>query len=163
MTLIADASPLILLGKISLLEKLLGLSKIVVPGKVYREIITGKEKSRFDAFLIDKLVQDNKIKVENVDKETYEQIWKLFGLWAGEAEVLGLALKTKRTLITDDRKCMNASRAAGIKFITSLDVVMVLYEKKHIDKKKALQALDKLEEYGWYKKDIIKFYRRKIK
>ena len=66
MTIIADASPLILLGKISLLEKLLSVTKIVIPKKVYREIIIGKEKSRFDAFLVDKLVQDNKIKIKEI-------------------------------------------------------------------------------------------------
>ncbi len=163
MTLIADASPLILLGKISVLAKLLEKNKVVIPEKVYLEVIKGKEKSRFDAFLVDKLVNEEKIKVEKVSKESYEGIWRLFGLWAGEAEVLALALKNKNIIITDDKKCLNAAKAAGIKFITSPDVILALYEAKKINKNKALNSIDMLEEFGWYKKDIIKFYRRQIK
>ncbi len=163
MTLIADASPLILLGKISLLTKLLEKNKLIIPEKVYLEVIKGKEKGFLDAFLVERLVKEGKIKIEKVDKKIYEKIWKLFGLWAGEAEALGLALKTKCPLITDDKKCLNASKATNIKVITSLDVVISLFKKKQIDKNKALKALRMLEEYGWYKNDIIKFYRGKIK
>ncbi len=164
MTLISDASPLILLAKISVLSTFTKENKIIIPRKVYIEVVVkGKEKSRYDALLVEKLVEEKKIIIEEVDPELTKKMWKLFGLWAGEAEVIALALKTKNSIITDDKKCINSAKANSINFITSLDVVITLFNKKHIDKKKAMEALEMLEEYGWYKKDIIKHYKEKIK
>jgi len=163
MTLIADASSLILLGRISLLTRFVDKNNIIIPEKVYIEVIKGKEKALLDAFLVEKLVKENKITIEKVDKIIAEKIKKIFGLWAGEGEVLGLATITNFPIITDDRKCLNAAKASGMIVITSLDVVVALYKKKEIGKEKALQSFDILEEYGWYKKEIIKFYKEEIK
>jgi len=163
MTLIADASPLILLGKSSLLIKLVEGNKIIIPEKVYSEIIKGKEKAMTDAFLVDKLVKEKKIIVQKVDKNIIKKINEVFGLWAGEGEVLGLAIDTKFPIITDDKKCINSAKASNIHVITSLDVVIALYKRKKINKEKALNTLDFLEEYGWYKKEIIKLYKERIK
>ena len=163
MTIIADASSLILLAKITILERLLEKNDIIIPEKVYIEIIKGKEKGRFDALIIEKLVQDKKIKIEKVDKEMFEKIWKLFGLWAGEGEAFVLALKNKFPILTDDRKCINASKSANIPFITSPVIIVALFNKKSINKNKAEKSLELLEEYGWYNKNIIKFYKEKIK
>lgn len=163
MTIIIDASSLILLAKTGLLEKLLDKNKLIIPEKVYIEVMKGKEKAMLDAFLVEKLVNENKIDIQKVDKKVYENILKLFGLWAGEAEVLALALKDKLPIITDDKKCLNAAKAANIQHITTLDIVISLFQKKYIDKEKAKKSMEILEEYGWYKKDIIKFYKEKLK
>ncbi|MGV8152448.1 MAG: hypothetical protein ACP5OG_05180 [Candidatus Nanoarchaeia archaeon] len=163
MTIIVDASSLILLAKISLLEKLIEQNQVIIPEKVYIEVIKGKEKAMLDALLVEKLVDNKKVLVQKVDTEKYDKIFRLFGLWAGEAEVLALAIDKKLPIITDDKKCLNASRAANIPAITALDVVIVLFKKEYINKEKAIKALETLEEYGWYKKDIIKFYKEKIK
>ena len=163
MTIVVDASSLILLAKINLLGKLLEKNQLIIPEKVYIEVMKGKEKAMLDALLVEKLVDEDKIKIQKVNQELYQKIWKLFGLWAGEAEVLALALNDNLPIITDDKKCLNATKAADINYITTLDVVIALFQKKYINKEKAKKSLDMLEEYGWYKKDIIKFYQEKIK
>ena len=65
--------------------------------------------------------------------------------------------------MSDDKKCLNAAKALGINFITSLDVVTAMYKKHIITKEKALRCIEGLEEYGWYAKDLIKKYREAIK
>lgn len=163
MTIVIDASSIILLAKITVLEKLTENNKLIIPEKVYIEVIKGKEKARHDAFLVERLVNENKLKIEKINEKEYEKIKKLFGLWAGEAEVLALSLKYKLPIITDDKKCLNVAKSINIKYMTSLDIVIALFKKSRINKQKALSSLESLEEYGWYKKDVIKFYKEKIK
>ncbi len=163
MTIVVDASSIILMAKITLLEKLTEKNKLIAPEKVYTEVLRGKEKARHDAFLVERLVKENKLKIEKVSEKEYEKIRKLFGLWAGEAEVLALSLKHKLPIITDDKKCLNAAKSININCMTSLDVTITLLNKRQVDKQKALSSLEALEEYGWYKREIIKFYKEKIK
>jgi predicted nucleic acid-binding protein len=67
----------------------------------------------------------------------YLKVWKLFGLWAGEAEVLALSLDRKLPIIRDDKKCINAAKATSTNFITTLDLVIILFKKGYINKENA--------------------------
>jgi len=163
MTIICDASSLILLAKIGLLETLAKRNKTIISTKVYEETVKGKERGRKDAFIIEKLVYDKEIEVRTANKKMKENLLKLFNLKGGENETVALALKEKHNILTDDKKCMNVAKVLKIDFISSLDIVVVLQKKGVIDIEKALKSLNELENYGWYKKDIIGDYRRKIK
>jgi len=163
MTIITDATSLILLAKISILEIFVNRNVVVTSEIVYEEVIKGKEIGRTDSMLTEKLVQENKLKVKTPNRDTKINIEKLFNLKFGELEIVSLAHKTKNTILTDDKKCINAAKALDIDFITTLDVVIALYKKKAITKGKAVECIDKLENYGWYSKDLIKIYKEKIK
>src|SRR3989344_7581379 len=159
MTLIADASSLILLAKAEILSALIEKNEIIIPEKVHEETARGKEKGMPDSFLIEKLIEENKIKVEKANEKTKGKVKEMFGLWAGEGEALSLAIEHNKPIITDDKKCINAAKAANISFMTSPDITIALFQKKQIDKKKAVFAIEKLEEAGWYKKEIIEIYK----
>lgn len=161
-TIVCDASSLILLSKSGLLKAVVKRNKIIIPKKVYEEIIKGKDKGRRDAFVIEKLVTEKKIKIKKLDEKEKNEIKKMFNMHGGENETLTLANKSNNTVLTDDKKCINAAKALGIDFITSLDVVITLYKKKVIDRKETQERLDGLSEYGWYKKNVIEKYRRMI-
>jgi len=163
MAIISDATSLILLAKIRLLNIFTERNKIIIPEKVYEEVIKGKEKGREDSMVVELLVEEKKLDIQKPDVRIKNNIEKLLNLKEGELEVVSLAYKTKHTILTDDKKCLNAAKSLNIKFITSLDAVTVLYLKKLINKKKTLENIDKLEEYGWYSKNLIKTYRGKIK
>lgn len=163
MTLIADASSLILLAKSSVLSTLIEKNKILIPETVYNEIIKGKDKGMQDAFIIETFVKNDKIRIEKVEEIDKKKIKELFGLWRGECEVISLAMKKNQPIITDDKKCLNAAKAINAKFMTAIDIITALYLAKQIDKKKALEALDVLEKFGWYKREIILNYKEKIK
>jgi len=163
MTIIGDATSLILLAKAGLLELLVDRNKSVVPKLVYEEVAKGKDKGREDSMLIERLVAENKILVMRVDKSTKSKIEKLFNLKRGELEVISLAFGKKDTILTDDKKCLNAAKALKINFINSLDVIVALYRNGAISRARALESIDVLEEYGWYAKNLIKNYREALK
>lgn len=163
MTIIADATALILLSKVSILEIFIKRNKVITSKIVYEEVARGKETGRDDSILVEKLVKEKKLKTNAPDKSVKNNIEKLFNLKAGELEVVSLAYKKKHTILSDDKKCLNAAKALGIDFMISLDVIIVLYKKKVITKEKVLECIDRLEEYGWYSKDLIKIYREEIR
>ena len=163
MTIIADATALILLAKVSVLEIFVNRNNVIISKIVYEEVAKGKETGRKDSILVEKLVKENKLNLKTSNKSIKDSIEKLFNLKAGELEVVSLAYKTKHTILSDDKKCLSAAKALEIDFITSLDVVAALYKKRIVSKEKALECIDGLEEYGWYAKDLIRLYREVIK
>ena len=136
---------------------------MIVPEIVLQEVLRGEEKSRIDSMLVEKFSKEKKLNIQTPNEITKGNIKKLLNLKGGELDVVSLTYKTKNIILTDDKKCINAAKVFGIDFITSLDVITILYNKKTIDKNKAIISIDRLEEYGWYTKDIIKIYRGKIK
>jgi len=163
MTIAIDATALILLSKVSILEVFTKRNKVIAPEIVYYEVTRGKEKGRTDSLIVEKLTREGNIDIETPQKAVKNRIESVFNLKKGELEVISLAYKTKRTILTDDRKCLNVAKVLGIGFITSLDVIIALYKKKAIAKGKALKCIDRLEEYGWYAKDLIEDYREAVK
>ena len=163
MTIIADATALILLAKVTVLEKFVNRNDVITSKIVYEEVVIGKEKGRKDSILVERLVQEDKLRLKIPNKTIKNKIEKFFSLKAGELEVVSLAYKTKHTILSDDKKCMNVAKALGMYFITSLDVITAMYKKSVITKKKAMDCINEMEEYGWYSKDLIKHYKEVIK
>ena len=163
MTIISDATALILLSKANILEIFVNRNDAVIPEKVYEEVIKGREKGRTDSILVERLVNGNKLAVKTPKESTKETIRKLTGLKYGELDVISLAYITGDTILSDDKKCINSAKALNIDFITSLDVIIVLYKKKAIDKEKAIECIEILDEYGWYSEDLIKKYKEILK
>ena len=163
MTIVSDATSLILLAKVGLLEKFVTRNAVVMPSAVYVEVAKGKDKGRLDALLVERLVDEKKLGISVPDNETKVRIEKLFNVHGGELEVLAIALGTKKTILTDDKKCFNAAKALKLSFITSLDVVVALYKKGVISKQAALQCVENLDSYGWYAQGLIKTYKEAVK
>ena len=160
MTLIADATALILLSKVGMLEKLTNRNKVVIPERVYEEVVKGKEKGRLDSLIVEKLVQEKKIIIKAC--KVADRIEKTFRLRGGELEVISLAYP-KETVLSDDKKCLNVAKALGMDFITSPDVVVALQKNGTITREDARDCIDGLEEYGWYSRELIKKYLEELK
>lgn len=152
MTIIGDASSLILLAKVDLLETFASRNKIIIPELVYKEVIKGKDRGRSDGFLVERLVSEKKLLVKLSKKAAKSRIESMYGLRGGELEVIALALDENHDVLTDDKRCMNVAKALNIYFITSLDVIISMRKKGVIGREKALECLADMEEYGWYSK-----------
>ena len=163
MTIISDASSLILLAKAGVLELFANRNKVIAPKLVYEEVARGKDKGREDSILIERLKTEKKLIIMAVNKKTKNKIQKTFNLKGGELEVISFAFGKNHTIITDDKKCINAAKALKINFINSLDVILVLHKKGAMRKEKALECIETLEEYSWYSKDLIKSYKEALK
>jgi predicted nucleic acid-binding protein len=163
MTIIADSTALILLARVSVLETFIKRNDVITSKVVYEEVVKGKEIGRSDSILVEKLVHRKNLKVKSPNNSIKNNVQKLFNLKGGELEVISLAYKTNNTILSDDKKCLNAAKALGIDYIISLDVIIVLFKKKVITKKKALKSIQELEGYGWYAKDLSQAYMEEIK
>ena len=163
MTIVADATALILLAKVTVLEKFANRNEVIISKIVYEEVIIDKEKGRKDSILVEKLVQEKKLRIKIPKKTIKTKIEKLFNIRAGELDVVSLTYKTKHIILSDDKKCLNTAKALGMDSITSLDVVIAMYKKSVINKEKAMECIEELEEYGWYSKDLIKHYKEELK
>ena len=163
MTIVADASSIILLSKIGLLKTTVVEFEIVIPKRVYDEVMAGKVNGRLDALETEKLVIDKKIITVDAGTKQKDEVKQISGLFAGENEVVAYAKNKKLDVLTDDKKCINAAKSFGLMFMTTLDVVVKFHKKGLIKKYDTIECLNKLENYGWYKHDVLDMYRRMIK
>ncbi len=157
MKVIIDACSVILLGKITILETFLSNMNTLITRGVYEEVIAGKEKKLFDALLLERLVNENKIKIsDDFDKNIFVKLSEDFGLGKGEAETIGYAIKNKQTIIiTDNKQGRKTAKIYGLSLSGSIEVIVSLYKSNKIDKNKALNSILNLKKFGWFNDDII--------
>lgn len=158
LTVVSDASTLVLLVKAEIIDDLLEIANLLVPQKVYKEaVVRGKEKGAEDAYKIEKLIQEGRIQVKEVPKAKLDHIQSLFGLKSGERDTIALAQTLDiQNVLTDDKKAINACKVLNLKFETAINILVQLKRHGIISMEKAKDALDKLEEFGWYDNVIMK-------
>jgi predicted nucleic acid-binding protein len=155
--LIFDASTLILVAKIDLLDLFLGIVSIgaAIPTEVHLECCGGKKT--LDALMIRQVVDDSRIQVARVrDRKAVVRLQEDFSLGTGEAEAIALALQTNARLVgIDDKNGINACKLLRIPFTTAANILIVCRERNLIGKSDAAGKLDLLAKYGRYKSSII--------
>ncbi len=162
--IVFDASTLILVTKVELLDLFLasiGL-EVAVPAEVARECC-GVKKT-LDAFMIQKALDDARIKVKVVkNKKLVAKLQTDFSLGRGEAEAIALALKEKAQLVgIDDKNGINACKLLGLEFTTALAILVRSHEKTLINRNDALAKLAALVRNGRYKDSIVYDARSKL-
>lgn len=156
--IISDASTLILLQKITLLDKLLKNFGFIIPNEVYNEaVIKGKKAKSEDSYSIENKINKNLIKVKQIkNKKKLSQIINEFGLGEGEAEAISLFLQENAdVLATDDHKAINVCKIHGIPFMTALAFVIEGFGIKLIARNEAKEMIKDLSIYGRYKDELI--------
>lgn len=156
-----DASSLILLAKIDLLEKISENMDLVVTKQVEKEATV---KETYDSKLIQKKIKNGKIRVESVEDRICEALAEDFNLDKGEASAMGLYKEGKYDLlVTDDGKSIDACKILDIKYTTALNILVRLVEKRKLDKDRGIAKLRRLEDYGWYKSKLIEEAEKSIR
>ena len=156
--IVSDASTLILLQKIALLNKLAANFNLIIPMEVYNEsVIKGKSIKSEDAYSIEDKINNNLIKIKDIkDKKRVDRIIKEFGLGKGEAEAVVSFLQEKAdVLATDDHKAINICKIHKIPFITALTFVVEAHKIKLVNKSKAKEMIKNLGIYGRYRDELI--------
>jgi predicted nucleic acid-binding protein len=162
--LILDASTLILVARIELLDVFLsGIAMTAaVPREVERECCEAKKT--LDALLIQKALDESKIRVVNVkNKRLVAKLQSDFGLGKGEAEAMAAALAEKALLVgMDDKNGINACKLLGLAFTTAAGILIRSREKGLLSQNDALAKLDLLAKYGRYKDSIVEDVRARL-
>ena len=157
MKIAIDSCSIILLAKATVLESLANEHKLFITGKVYWEVLKGKDKNFADALLTERLVKEKKIIVKkDAINSLTKKIKQDFNLGVGEAGTLALVMNNQcEAVITDNKQGRKAALIYKLNLAGSIDVVTALYKLKIMDRHKAIEGLKKLREFGWFQDYLI--------
>jgi predicted nucleic acid-binding protein len=158
---VLDASALILMAKIGLLEEISQELDLHTTEEVYREATRAET---YDAQVIQQRTEDDKVIEEKAPEEGIEKILDRFNLDRGEASVIAYCREQNMDIVaTDDKQAINACKILRIKFTTSLKLLERSQEKGLLSQEKALAKLGELDRYGWFKDSQVKSTEQNIR
>ena len=151
--IIADATPLILLAKLTLLDVLCDRLKMVVPMEVAKEATHRQDLA--DAGYIQKLIAKKRIQTRKANSRQTSQIRKQWGLGKGEAEVITLALKEQAVMMSDDFAAIRVAKTMQLKFTTTPLMIIELQRQNLISMNMARAKLVELKNHAWISSQIL--------
>lgn len=163
--IVFDASTLILLAKVDLLQTFLDgyRGEIVIPAAVRSEAATPAHRA--DAIVIRRAIANRRIAVRKIRSGAkVRRLMADFALGRGEAEALALALETNTHLVaTDDRNAMLACKMLRLEPVTAIAVLVRATQKGRLSRDQAEHRLKDLARYGRYAAAIIEDARRLVR
>lgn len=156
-----DDSTLILLAKIGLLRDLAAEVEVATPPQIKEECIRGETT---DARLIEQLVEEDRIRILEVDEEGTRKAERLKEDFSIGEEAYGLQLAREEGYLfaTDDKAAIKACKVFGVEFTTAIDFLIRCYEREELDEELAREKLSQLENYGRYSSAIIEYAKGKL-
>lgn len=162
--IVVDACSIILLAKAEVLETVTEAHTLTITKEVHEEVMVGKSKLFPDAFLIERLVREQKIKVISTDSRLTLKLEGDFNMGSGEASVVAEGIRFPDKIVaTDNRQGRMAAKINNIKVIGSIEIIVALYKSKKINKDKAKAALKALQEEGWFEPLLIEMAQEDLK
>jgi rRNA-processing protein FCF1 len=156
MYILIDADCLIKLTKAGLKENVIKLCHVIIPKIVYSETVNaGMQKNCYDAEVIQKNIQKNRIQVETETDICCKGDEALIGLFSSERY---------DCVATDDKKLTNRLIRHNIPYVLPATLIYILYSKNRMTLKESLEALDKLSGFisqAEYSSIKLLFWRRK--
>lgn len=153
-TIVFDASTLILLAKVDLLQIVADKMNIVIPREVKAETLA--KPASYDAQLIDRMLKDGRIHIsQKISAINIKTIKEQFRIDIGEAAALFLAKEKGWVIGIDDGPGIRASKILGIHFVTALHVLLEFFHQEYLNRQSALAKLESLEKVGRYHVQIM--------
>lgn len=141
-----NASPLIFLAKLGMLDCLRLYDNVHTSSLVIEEIERGLNKGYQEALSIRKLIDEKFILVKKVKSKK-----EGFGLHPGELSVIDLAKKIKvKELIVDDRKAIQVAKYFELKVASTPYVLLKNLKAGRIDYDEFEDAIDRLIGIGYF-------------
>jgi len=148
MRLVFDATPLIYLGKVRLLEKLKKLPvKNYIPKSVYHEVVEAGFESD-DAAYVKELVKEAVFEI--VEVTSLQSLEYNPHLDDADIDVLSYAKEKNIIAVIDEKAGRAAAEIEHIKNVGSVYILFLLLKKKIISGSELKNALDKMIEHGWF-------------
>jgi uncharacterized protein len=144
--IVVNSSPIIILGKQSMLHLLKGcFKKIIIPNSVFNEIMQQEDSP--EAMALKKVINDLWISIE---KTTVNPYLHTRNLGQGEKEAISLALKHKSILLIDDDSAKTYSEVLGVEVHGTFYVIYLAIIRKIIPKEEAKKILERMIADGFY-------------
>ncbi|RLE49834.1 MAG: hypothetical protein DRJ33_07895 [Candidatus Methanomethylicota archaeon] len=140
-----DCDALIILAKISLMQKVAERFECVISEDVYEEVVVeGKRKGYSDALTVEELVKRGLIKVLPVTPDR-RALDITTGLGKGERTTLSLFFNVEADfVVTDDTRFLSRLIRAGVNHLDSATVIVLMFKLGFLTKSEALRALTSL-------------------
>lgn len=151
MRLVFNSTPLMYLAKVGLLPLLRDIpcEKLIPPGVKEEVLNKGKEKAAKDALIIERILQEETLKIVRVrNEELLRLLCRVPELHPADAEVLALA-KEVGGMVVDDRVARDAAKVYGIEHGGTAFILALLVKLGSISKERAKLALDDMVSSGW--------------
>ena len=160
--LVSNTSTLVLLAKIKCLETFIEISPVIeIPAQVKQEALF--EKDSYYARQIQKLINDKKIRVANVNKNQMNNIMSQFKLDEGEAATYILFDSKKHdAILTDDGELIKLCKLEKVPFICAMAVIIRLFEKKKLSKEAAVNKMEDLYVIGRYSEKLYEHFKSEV-
>lgn len=157
--LLTDSDALIKIAKAEFLDVVVHNFDVIITEEVYEEAVReGKKRFYQDAYKIEGLIQERKIKIlEGKHYIKNKKPKQNFG--RGEISVFQ-AYKKNNTIITDDLSFASYLKSENISCVSSAHIIFVLVKKGKLSKYKAYNYLEKLKPY--IRKDVYELVIKDI-
>ncbi len=143
--LIFDATPLIYLGKVNLIENVKHFPEDkYVTKSVYREVVEeGKKGGRPEAILIENLVKSEIIELKTpTDKRYISHLRENPKIHEGDVDVLALAYELDGVALMDDEEARGMAEIEGIEHHGTIYLLFRMVKTKLLTKDEALEGLN---------------------
>ncbi|MEM2135645.1 MAG: DUF3368 domain-containing protein [Candidatus Jordarchaeaceae archaeon] len=150
--LVFNATPLIYLSKVSLVENIKELPENkYLPRSVYEEVVTrGKELGSADAFKVDKLIKEGVIEIKSPSDDRFtKHLLENPKIHFADAEVLSLAKELHAIALMDDEE---SQAMADLEKIPNHGTIYLLFRflnRAIISKKEFIDKLNEIIKEGW--------------
>jgi len=160
---VSNTSTLVLLAKVGCLDLFIEISPTIeIPVQVEREALF--EKDSYYARLIQKLIQEEKIMVVQVDEAETKKVMTQFRVDMGEAAAYILFDNKKhKAILTDDGELIKLCKLQRISFICAMAIIIRLFEKKRISKEETMNKLEELHKIGRYSEKVYEYFKLGVK
>ncbi len=159
---ISNTSTLVLLAKVACLEKFLEVSPTIeIPIQVKKEVLF--EKESYYARLIEKVIQQGKIKVILAEPDKVRLIMSQFRLDFGEAAAYaGFNPEKHSAILTDDGELIKLCKLEKIPFICAMAIIIRMYEKQKLSAEETLTKLKELNQIGRYSQKLYEHFKKEV-
>jgi len=150
--LIFDATPLIYLWKVNLIENVQHFSEEkYITKSVYREVVVeGKKSGRPEVFLIESLVSSGVFQIKNPANEKYiNHLAENPKIHEADIDVLGLAQELNGIALLDDEEARGMTEVEGIEHHGTIYLLLRMWRTKLLTKEEALAGLNEMIRMGW--------------
>lgn len=129
----------------------------VIPKAVEVEVVEGGRRAgKPDAELVALFVNNETLKIIEIERgELYETLYGL-GLGAGELEALLLCIRNKEwLLVSNDRATRRVAPVFNVKLATVPQAITAAAINGGLSKQRAREAITQLKRIGWYSNEVI--------
>lgn len=148
-----DASPLIFLTRVGLLEEALKLfSTCLIAEAVKEEVVdTGRTVGAPETAELESLIAKGRLVVQRVSRTPLgARLEANLHLSKGDRDSLVLASERKARLLADDAAVRSVANQIGLRMGGTLYVLSTMIDRRALELAEAVDALDRLVDAGWY-------------